>query len=94
MRLLILILLVYLVHRTLKKWLLSNFPSSLEEESDASHEEGNHSLMSVDDVMIKDPFCETYFPRRNGVHLQYEGRELYFCSTQCRDGFLSEQKKR
>jgi YHS domain-containing protein len=42
----------------------------------------------IDDIMIKDPFCETYFPKRDGIHLKFEGKDLYFCSTECRDKFL------
>ncbi|MBU1163547.1 MAG: hypothetical protein KKA75_05285 [Proteobacteria bacterium] len=43
--------------------------------------------------MIKDPFCETYFPKRNGVHLLVDGKDLYFCSTECRDKFIASQQK-
>lgn len=46
----------------------------------------------VDDLMIKDPVCEVYFPRREGVHLYDKGKDLYFCSTKCRDTYLFQQK--
>jgi hypothetical protein len=42
----------------------------------------------IDDIMVKDPFCETYFPKRDGIHLKFENRDLYFCSPECRDKFL------
>jgi YHS domain-containing protein len=38
--------------------------------------------------MIKDPYCETYFPERDGVRLEIDGKEHVFCSTDCRDKFL------
>jgi len=48
----------------------------------------------VDDIMIKDPFCETYFPKRNGVHFLVDGKDLYFCSTECRDKFIASRQKK
>ncbi len=44
----------------------------------------------IDDIMIKDPFCEAYFPKRDGVHLNFGGKNLYFCSSDCRDKYLAE----
>ena len=49
-----------------------------------------HSAGQIDDIMVKDPFCETYFPKRDGVHLKLGGKDLYFCSTDCRDQYLVE----
>ncbi|MCP4110547.1 MAG: hypothetical protein GY749_34335 [Desulfobacteraceae bacterium] len=43
----------------------------------------------IDDIMIKDPFCKIYFPRKEGVHLKIDEQDLYFCSTRCRDGFIA-----
>ena len=48
------------------------------------------SAGQIDDVMIKDPYCETYFPEREGIHLKFDGKEFVFCSTGCRDKFLDE----
>ena len=45
----------------------------------------------IDDVMIKDPYCEVYFPRRSGIHLRHDGQDLYFCSAECRDKFVASQ---
>lgn len=45
----------------------------------------------IDDVMIKDPFCEVYFPKREGHHLKYNGKDLYFCSSACREKFIAAQ---
>lgn len=43
----------------------------------------------IDDVMVKDPFCEMYFPQREGVHVRVGGKDLYFCSEKCRDAYLA-----
>ena len=47
----------------------------------------------IDDVMIKDPVCDVYFPKREGVHLKYKGKDLYFCSSECKDKYLNHQTK-
>ena len=46
----------------------------------------------IDDVMIKDPFCEAYFPKRNGVHYKHNGEDLYFCSEDCKAKFIEMKK--
>ncbi|MEJ2222369.1 MAG: hypothetical protein P8X80_16375 [Desulfobacterales bacterium] len=47
----------------------------------------------IDDVMIKDPFCQAYFPRRDAVHLNLSGDDLYFCSKECRDQYMARQSE-
>jgi YHS domain-containing protein len=53
----------------------------------------NTTAAQMDDVMIQDPFCEIYFPKKDGVHLRINGKDLYFCSEDCRDKFLEKYKK-
>jgi YHS domain-containing protein len=48
----------------------------------------------INDVMIKDPYCEAYFPKRNAVHLNVKGNDLYFCSKECRDKYIAGQPKK
>lgn len=86
MRLLIFLFLIYFGYRYLKKWLRKNV-------SFTSMTGGEDSKAAVDDIMVKDPYCQTYFPQRSGVHLNFNGQDLYFCSTKCRDEFLSAQQK-
>jgi len=83
MKLLILLLIAYLGYRGLKSWMMQNMPSDKSVSGGASGE--------IDDVMVKDPYCEVYFPKRDGVRLRHQGEELYFCSPDCRDKFLSER---
>jgi YHS domain-containing protein len=83
MKLLILILVGYLGYRAFKSWMVSNTSSG---RSVAGKDAG-----AIDDIMVKDPFCEVYFPKRNGVHLRHAGEDLYFCSTESRDKFLAER---
>jgi uncharacterized protein len=46
----------------------------------------------IDDVMVKDPECGSYFPQRDGVVLKDGGRELHFCSRECRDRYVNSGK--
>jgi len=83
-RLLIFAGVIYLTYRLLKSWKLKNTQSKV----------GFGKTENViDDIMIKDPFCETYFPKRNGVHLLVDGKDLYFCSPECRDKFIASHQK-
>ncbi|MEW6672329.1 MAG: hypothetical protein AB1427_11550 [Thermodesulfobacteriota bacterium] len=80
MRLLVFLGLIYLLYRAVKSWMGSQSASKTATYHRPSPE--------IDDVMVKDPFCEVYFPKRNGIRIIHEGEELFFCSTQCRDKFI------
>ena len=47
------------------------------------------SVGQIDDIMVKDPYCKTHFPRKDGVHLKMNGEDLIFCSSECRDKYLA-----
>ena len=74
---------VYFAYRALKSWLTEN--SSLPNTG------ADKSAGEIEDVMIKDPFCEVYFPKRTGVHLKFQGEDLFFCSTECKDKFVASR---
>jgi uncharacterized protein len=42
----------------------------------------------IDDLMVKDPNCQTYIPRRDAVQAERNGETVYFCSRECRDAYL------
>ena len=84
MRLLILIAIIYIVYKALKSWMLKNLSSGGSSASDRVPAE-------VDDVMVKDPYCEVYFPKRKGIQLKVKGEDLYFCSPECRDKFIESK---
>ena len=86
MRLLIIIGVAYLAYRALKSWMLQNVSAKRTVAGETTGE--------IDDVMIKDPFCQAYFPKRNGVHLKADGEDLYFCSKECRDRFVEVRKEK
>ena len=80
-RFIILAVVGYVAYRALKSWM---FPNPTSSESVAGRNE-----RQIDDVMIKDPYCEAYFPKRNAVHLRWDGKDMLFCSTRCKDKFLA-----
>ena len=86
MRLLILLGIIYLCYRVLKSWMLQG--------GSPKKTVFNTTAAQMDDVMIKDPFCEIYFPKKDGVHLRTNGKDLYFCSTECRDKFVEKYLKK
>ena len=73
----------YVAYRALKSWM---FPTESSSESLA-----DRSVGEIDDVMIKDPYCEAYFPQKDAVHLKFDGKDLQFCSTRCKEKFLADQ---
>lgn len=85
MRLIIIAALIYLLYRTVKSWLGVRMRPPAEMSS--------RSNSAIDDVMVQDPFCGVYFPRRDAVPLKHEGNELLFCSNACRDSFLDQQRE-
>ncbi|MFH1993391.1 MAG: hypothetical protein ABIK98_13465 [Pseudomonadota bacterium] len=48
----------------------------------------------IDDVMIKDPVCDVYFPKKDAVYLKADGQDMFFCSTACRDKFVDRRSKK
>ena len=83
MRLLVLAGLIYLLYRALKRWMVSTQLSAREGAFPKRAGE-------IDDLMVKDPYCETYFPKKDGYHLKADGKDLYFCSTECRDNYVKK----
>jgi YHS domain-containing protein len=46
----------------------------------------------LENVLIKDPVCGVYFPKGEGVLLRENGKEIYFCSPECRDQYTGQNK--
>ena len=82
-RFIILVVVGYVFYRALKSWM---FPAP-----DASNKVADKNIGRIDDVMIKDPYCEAYFPKRNAVHLNLDGQDLFFCSADCKNKYIAAQ---
>lgn len=83
MKLLILILIGYLGYRAVKNWMVRS-PAFRREMP-------NRSAGDIDDLMVKDPSCGVYFPKRDGIHLRHKDEDLYFCSAECKEQFVSKE---
>ena len=46
----------------------------------------------IEDEMIQDPYCGTYFPKSQGVPGKVNGQRLLFCSEKCRDAYFGRYK--
>jgi YHS domain-containing protein len=78
-KILIYILLIYIVYKVFR---------SIMAPSGSSTTRSNGETGAVDDIMIKDPVCEIYFPKKDGICLDIDGNEVCFCSKECRDQYL------
>jgi uncharacterized protein len=78
-RLLIYFIVGVLIYRMVKGWMGGTAGTQTKVDGQAPEQ--------VDDVMIKDPVCGAYFPKRNGVPLNHGGELLFFCSEKCRDRY-------
>ena len=86
MRLIILLVVGYLIYRAVKSWMFKQMPPG------TGTGQGGPAV-PVDDVMVKDPSCGVYFPRREAVRLQKDSEELFFCSSECRDKYLADKSE-
>jgi YHS domain-containing protein len=49
----------------------------------------------IQDEMVQDPICKVYLPKRQAMMLNGPGPIIhYFCSSQCRDTFIGQAKKK
>lgn len=82
-KLLVWAVIIYLLYRALKNVM-----------GIGSNSGGRHELPRpperIDDLMVQDPYCGVYFPRKEGHRLSYRGKDLLFCSLECREKFLKE----
>ena len=80
LRLIAILVLAYVAYRVARAWVRGrSTPRQVKSRTGGQ----------IDDVMLKDPQCGAYFPRRDGVALRNAGGDLLFCSRDCRDRFIS-----
>lgn len=83
-KLILLGLVVYVGYKTYKVY--SRFRRFM--ESAAKNQEMQDVRgREIDDVMVKCPVCEVYFPKRKGVALSANDDSLLFHNAECRDQF-------
>ncbi len=85
-KLIILLGLIYIFFKIRKVWRRLNIV--------VNRTDMDKPLNKIDDVMVKDPYCNVYFPKREGIHLRIDGCDMYFCSNKCRDKYLIEKRNK
>ena len=81
-RLLIFGALIYLLYRALKSWIFKDL--KIEDPGSTGDDR-----KQIDDIMVKDPFCNTYFPKRDALRVKHKGETLFFCSQECKQKYLA-----
>jgi YHS domain-containing protein len=83
LRWIILIAVWYFVYRFLRRYLVSpKLPK-------------RNPPQEIQDEMVLDPVCKVYLPKRQALVLKGPRGEVhYFCSTQCREKYIENQKPR
>ena len=84
-RLLIFAILGVVLYRVCRSWLKGS--GWLQDEGRAQ------PPGQVDDIMIKDPVCGAYFPKRHAIVLKQGDKDFHFCSTECRDRYAAQQEQ-
>ena len=84
-KLLILLLTFFLLYTFLKKALKKLF-SQLNQQSESKEQKG-----PITDQLVQDPVCGVYCPKREAITLKINSKKVYFCSTECKNKFLSER---
>ena len=79
-KLALIVALVWLLYKGVKGWLTGNG-----DKRRVSRQRGGEG--QVLDIMVQDPNCGTYIPKREAVRARVGGEELYFCSKKCRDEY-------
>jgi YHS domain-containing protein len=74
----------YVGYRALKKWMIGNTAVRPNRTVNGQKD------VQIDDIMVQDPYCRIHFPKREGVRVEKDGREYYFCSEECRDKYFQE----
>lgn len=83
-RLVVAVIIVYLIYRLAKTFLL---PSGRTSES---FPKSPASIEGED--MVKDPYCNTYIPLSEAYKTSVNGKTLYFCSKECLEKYKTKRK--
>lgn len=81
-RLVILIILIYILYRLIRS--VYKGKGKITRTPDGE----------IIDVMIQDPFCEKYIPRREAVRKIIQGKEYFFCSEECAEKYIKRGEEK
>ena len=81
LRLVVLAILFYIGWQLLRRSLFPDQGNSDESTVDADNRD------KVKDILVEDPVCHTFVPKKHAIRLRHKGRTYYFCSEACCDSF-------
>ncbi|MFQ5441385.1 MAG: hypothetical protein ACE5EB_01520 [Thermodesulfobacteriota bacterium] len=88
MKTLFFILIAYLLYVIIKRLFASNMPAR--PARPAGDETVHETHVAGGEEMVQDPVCESYVPFSAALKARTKKGEFYFCSSECRDKFISE----
>lgn len=84
LRIVVLLFLFYIVYRLL-------FKDKKGLQGKPSRSPSGSSALPAQDVLVEDPFCHAFVPKRNAIKLKQGTETLYFCSEKCYEAYLSQK---
>lgn len=51
-----------------------------------------HSSTYLEDEMVRDPHCQTYFLKRMAYKAEINGHTMYFCSKKCLEEYCQSHR--
>jgi uncharacterized protein len=78
-------ILIYLIYRIVKSILQTN--------SYKINKEHLKSAPAISEDLVEDPACHTYIPVTQAYRKEIAGKNYYFCSKECCEGYLSGKSK-
>ena len=89
MRLFLFLALIFLIYYVLKAATsVFSGPGDGSRASSKARDRGQETW----DELVKDPSCGVYVPKRDAIRHMVGGREVFFCSNECKDRFLEREK--
>jgi hypothetical protein len=89
MRLILVLAIAYIGFKMLKVFLKKSVV--FKDISSSASATFNRTAGQIDDVMVQCPFCQVYFPKRDGIHVKIKGEDLFFCSDACKKNYLHKK---
>lgn len=82
LRIIVLAILIFILYR------LIIGPKKKKSSSSPSREGQKNSIER--DVLVEDPVCHSYVPKKEAIRGVKEGKTYYFCSENCARSFLED----
>lgn len=60
---------------------------------DTAKKTGQGGQLSSQDILVEDPVCHTYIPKKQAIFWEKNDKTIYFCSEKCRESFLKKGDK-